>query len=205
VSVTAAGVSEGSALEREILEHARAERWADAATVAILGYGPELLGFLRAASSSNAEAEDVFAELSERLWRKLPEFGWRSTFRSWAYVIARRLLVDRRRQVEARQRREVPWSDVPPPQIAAAIRSTLASTPQRDEARLALVRSLLDDDERALLVLRIERRMRWPEIVRILADVDDDAERIDREAARLRKQFARITARLRKGIAEREE
>jgi len=202
--VTTTGDHPDSALEVEIRAHAEAERWADAATVAILGYGPELLGFLRAAAPSNAEAEEAFAELSERLWRKLPEFAWRSSFRTWAYVIARRLLVDRQRQLQARARREVPWSDVPAPQIAAAIRSTLDSTPWRHDERVAMVRALLDEEERALLVLRVERRMRWPEIVRILADVGDDTERIDREAARLRKQFARIKDRLRRGVADRE-
>lgn len=64
---------------------------------------------------------------------------------------------------------------------------------------MQLVRSLLDEDERTLLVLRIERRMRWPEIARILADTDDERS-IAREAARLRKQFERIKDRLRHGL-----
>lgn len=200
--VAASDHSVGTTLEREIEAHASGQRWADATTVAILGYGQELFGFLLTASESRAEAEDTFADLCERMWRKLPEFAWRSTFRTWAYVIARRLLLDRRRQTHARARREVAWSDVPTAQIAAAVRATIESSARDDEDRMALVRSLLDEDERALLVLRVERRMSWPEIVQILTDAGDDAERIDRESARLRKQFARAKDRLRKGLAD---
>jgi hypothetical protein len=57
-----------------------------------------------------------------------------------------------------------------------------------------------------LLVLRVERRMSWPEIARIVDGERDvggpelgDAE-VAKVAARLRKQFERIKERLRKGL-----
>jgi RNA polymerase sigma-70 factor (ECF subfamily) len=191
-----------SVLEAEIRRHVDAQQWAEATRVAILGYGPELFGFLQATAASRADAEDLFGELSERLWRKLPEFGWRSSFRTWAYTVARHLVCDRRRHNERRRRREVPWSEISVAAIADAVRSTIERSASID-ARMELVRSLLDEDERTLLVLRIERRMRWQDIARIVLDDENDADdpdAIDRTAARLRKQFERIKDRLRRGL-----
>src|SRR3569832_528151 len=34
-------------------------------------------------------AADSFAEFAEGLWRGLPSFAWGSSFRTWAYAIAR--------------------------------------------------------------------------------------------------------------------
>lgn len=193
-------------LEAEIRSHADASRWAEAATSAILGYGPELLGYLGALSESRALAEELFAELCERLWRKLPSFSWRSSFRTWAYAIARHIAADARRSTARRARREVPLSAAPPSAVMAAMRSTIERTAERNDHRLAQVRALLDDEERTLLVLRIERRMAWLDIARVVdTNGDDDAPDVaalERTAARLRKQFERVKERLRKGLVE---
>jgi RNA polymerase sigma-70 factor (ECF subfamily) len=74
--------------------------------MAIRGYGPEILGFLHAVHASETDASDAFAELSEILWRKLPDFGWESTLRTWAYAIARNVSRVLRRNAGRRRRRE---------------------------------------------------------------------------------------------------
>lgn len=184
------------ALESEIRAHADAARWADATTTAIIGYGAELLGFLRATSPSSHDAEDMFSELSERLWRKLPEFEWRSSFRVWAYTIARNLARDRAEQRDTRKRRQLSLSDVPSHALVEAVRSTIERTPAAHDPRLEVLRSLLDDDERAMLLLRVELDMPWVEVARILGE--DDERELRRTAARLRKKFERVKERARR-------
>ena len=63
-------------LEREVRALCERADYATAATTALRGYGPELLGFLHAVHRSETEASDAFADLSEVLWRKLPDFAW---------------------------------------------------------------------------------------------------------------------------------
>ena len=54
-----------------------------------------LRNFIRRRVADPRDAEDilqdVFSALCERVWRKLPEFRWQSSFRTWAYAIARNL------------------------------------------------------------------------------------------------------------------
>lgn len=194
---SAAHGSGPSALEAEIRRHADAGAWADAAKIALLGYGPELLGLLR--SIAFEDAEDLFAELCERLWRALPQFAWRSSFRTWAFTVARHVAIDRGRQRQVRARRELPLSDTFARQIADVVRSTIERTPASADPRLELMRALLDERERMLLELRVVRHLQWAEIAQILEEDDDVA----RATVRLRKQFARIRDRLRRGAAER--
>jgi hypothetical protein len=82
------------ATERASFERTARERWAagDLAAVAelvIRTYGPEVLGYLHAVTRDEADAGEAFAILSEDLWRGLPGFGWRSSLRTWLYVLAR--------------------------------------------------------------------------------------------------------------------
>ncbi|HWB74893.1 MAG TPA: RNA polymerase sigma factor [Nannocystaceae bacterium] len=191
--------TQSSALEDEIRRHAEAERWADAATVAILGYGSELLGFVRATTSTPHDADDLFSELCERLWQRLPQFAWRSSFRTWAYAVARNLARDRMAQRAVRRRHQVPLSDAPHAALVAAVRSTIERTPASADPRLELLRTILDEDERAILVLRVELAMPWTEIATVLGAEGDAA--TTRAAARLRKQFERIKERARRGLA----
>lgn len=199
----AAGASSSSpqygALEDEIRAHAEAQRWADAATAAIVGYGSELLGFVRATTPTPHDAEDLFSELCERLWQRLPQFAWRSSFRTWAYAVARNLARDRGAQRAVRRRHQVPLSDAPHAALVAAVRSTIERTPASADPRLELLRAILDEDERAILILRVELAMPWTEIATVLG-AEGDAD-VARAAARLRKQFERIKERARKGLA----
>src|SRR5256885_15823492 len=63
-----------------------------ATTVALRGYGPEVLGFLAAVAKNEADARDAFSEFSEDLWQGLDKFVGNSSLRTWAYTIARRAL-----------------------------------------------------------------------------------------------------------------
>jgi RNA polymerase sigma-70 factor (ECF subfamily) len=200
---------EREALERDIRALCEAGDHAAASTLAIRRYGPELLGFLHAVHSAETDAGDVFAEVSEILWRKLPAFSWESTLRTWAYGIARNVSRTFRRDAGRRRRRESPAGDSALEEVAATVRTeTLAYLRTQTKTRLQALRDTLSPEDRMLLILRVDRKLAWNELARVLAEADDgsaplgDAD-VAREAARLRKRFQLLKDNLRE-MARRE-
>jgi RNA polymerase sigma-70 factor (ECF subfamily) len=189
---------ERSALELELKALSDAGSHTAAATRAIEGYGGELLGYLCAVAPGHAEAQELFSELCEKLWRALPGFRWTSSFRTWAYVIARNLA----RESHRRQRRAkvVPLDDAKEiAELALAVRTTtMMYMKSETKRRFDELRAALDEDERTLLVLRVDRRMPWRDIARVMADEGDD---VDKLSATLRKRFERVKVRLRLHLA----
>ena len=161
-----------------------------AATLAIEGYGPEILGYLAAISTNINDAGEAFSDFSEDLWRGLPEFRWQSTFRTWAYVLARHAMYRKTRS----KRRLVPLSSAPISQIEQQVREkTLAHLRTEVKDRFAALRQSLSPDDQTLLVLRIDRDMSWDDIATVL----------QKKAPALRKRFERVKERLR-ALAEAE-
>ncbi len=186
-------------LEAEIAARREAGDLAAAATAAIRGYGPEILGYLVAATGREHEAADVFSVFCEDLWRGLPGFSNASTVRTWAYQLARRALY-RRMRVRARRERIAKMVELPDvEELAEQIRTaTLPYLRTQAKVEIVRLREQLDPDERSLLILRVDRRLSWNAIARITSEDDDPTEAdIERNAARLRKRFERIKERLR--------
>lgn len=185
-------------LEREIRAHADAERWDEAATAALQGYGAEILGFLRAVVSDPNEADETFSSLCERVWSGLPGFRFESTFRTWLYGIARNLSREQRRARQRQQRRFANLdSNSAAAQLAAQVRSTTAiHLRSQTKSRLHLIRDGLPPEDRMLLVLRLDRDMAWTDIARVLAEDALDDEEAKRASARLRKRFERVKAKV---------
>jgi RNA polymerase sigma-70 factor (ECF subfamily) len=187
------------ALEQEIRTLAESSGAAPAATRAIEGYGGELLGYLFALARTPDDAEEMFAELCEKLWRALPQFRWDSSFRTWAYAIARNLVREAYRQ--GHRRHVVALADAPEvAERAAAVRTTTVAYMRSDmKRRLEMLREALDEDDRTLLVLRVDRRMAWRDIARVMSDapIEGQLEDLDKLAATLRKRFERVKERLR--------
>jgi len=165
---------------------------ASAASAAVRAFAPELLGFLVAVMRSEADADEGFATVSERLWRSLDTFEWRCTLRTWAYMIARREVERFRkgaRRREAGRERISKRKD-----LIAEAKTTMQS--KRD--RLTLLRDELPPEDRELLVLRVDRALAWEEIA--LGFVEDpqrcSEDELRRVGARLRKQFQLVKDRL---------
>ena len=174
----------------------------DAATLAVKGYGPEIFGFLVAVLHDDVEAGEVFAELAEALWRGLPTFAWESSLRTWSYAIARNLIRTRRRDAARRQRHQPRAGESALDEVAQEVRTqTLAFLRTETKTRLQALRDALPEEDRMLLVLRVDRQLAWNELARVLAEADGDAPLDDaalaREAARLRKRFQLVKDRLR--------
>jgi RNA polymerase sigma-70 factor (ECF subfamily) len=177
-----------------------------AGALAVRSYGPELYGFLLALHASHGDASDCFSQVCEILWRKLPEFTWEHTLRTWAYAIARSVSRTHKRNVGRRLRREAPGEESAIEAVAQAVRTeTLPFLRTEKRDRLQALRDELPEEDRMLLILRVDRRLEWVEIARVLAGDDGlvDDTSLKREAARLRKRFQIVKDRLR-DMAKRE-
>ena len=164
-----------------------------AAAAAVEGYGPEVLGFLIALTESEHDADEVFSQLSEDLWRGLERFEWRSSFRTWMYTLARNAWHRFRRTPHHRPERRAGLSRLS--EVADRVRSqTLPHLRTEVKDRFQEIRRSLDPDDQELLILRIDRQMTWNEIARVLADEDGDPARL---AARYRKRFQALKDQLR--------
>lgn len=164
----------------------------DAATAALLrALGGELLGFLRALTSNPTDADDAFSVLAIGIWRGLPGFAWRSSLRTWSYVLARRSL-GRLRRGQLREELLSRPSAIDRVVADSHVHSLSHLDPVRDG--FADLRGQLDPDDQILLVLRVDRQMPWREAAEVLAEDGEDVERL---TANLRKRFERIKARIR--------
>ncbi len=171
-----------------------------ATTIAIRGYGPELLGYLNAILRDPAAADDVFSGVCEKLWRGLPEFGWESSFRTWAYTVTRNAFVS-----FLRGQRRAPSSpgNASLDAIVAEVRTRTATflrTETKD--KLAEVRDALDPDDQTLLILRIDRKLPWRDVARVFEAEPATEAALDKRAAALRKRLERLKVELRARIAK---
>jgi RNA polymerase sigma-70 factor, ECF subfamily len=159
---------------------------ARAATAAIRGYGPQLLGYLRAVLRDDALAGDAFAELSEALWVGLPAFRRECTVRTYSYKLARRIALDLIHDPYRKRGRGFASGELS--KLVEEVRLSTAPFLRSDaKDGLAELRATLDPDEQTLLVLRIDRGLSWSEAAVVL----------ECEEAALRKRFERLKERLR--------
>ena len=168
-----------------------------AVELAIQGYGEELLRLLAAILRDPERAQDAFGELSEDLVRGLSTFRWESSFRTWAYRLARNICYEFLRSPVARER---PASWIVPDDEIQVERSGTRPWQKTDvKERFRDLRERLELEDRMLLILRVDRRMSWAEIARVLAGPEESKseQALLRKGTALRQQFQRLKARLR--------
>jgi RNA polymerase sigma-70 factor (ECF subfamily) len=195
---------ERKVVESELRTLCDNQSYGDATTLAIRKYGPELLGYLVAVARSEDIAGEVFAVFSEDLWKGLPSFRWQASFRTWAYTLARNALYRFLRD-PARKRERIALSQAPEVnELVEKVRTTtLVYLRTEVKDSVAQLREKLDADEQTLLILRVDRRMAWKEIARVMSESSDpDDATIKRESAALRKRFERIKNSLREMARE---
>lgn len=167
-----------------------------AADLTLRAYGGDILGFLTVRLGDEALAREAFSDFSVDLWKGLKGFGWRCPVRVWAFTLARNA---GHRALQRRQRNgriELPFNsrdDRAGPEVSRTpvyMRTTVKS-------RVRALRAQLSAEERELLVLRIDKRMTWPELATVVAGRELEAAEQKREAARLRKRFQLAKERLR--------
>jgi RNA polymerase sigma-70 factor (ECF subfamily) len=187
-------------LEREVRHLCEQGAQTRAAETAIRGYGPEILGVLVASHRGEQAAEEVFSQWTERLWRGLAAFTWSCSLRTWAYTLARNASISFHRNAHFRDRLHPALPDSEAlSRIALQVRTeTRPYLRTEAKSKLAELRDSLPEEDRTLLVLRIDKQMEWKELARVMlgeeADVSD-AE-LTKESQRLRKRFQLLKDRL---------
>lgn len=186
-------------LERDIRALSEQGEWKQAATVAIEGYGPELLGFVMALLRNETAASDVFSQVCEDLWSGLQGFRWQSSFRTWAYTITRHAA--HRYLRSPHLRRNQPLADDEISKIADQVRSSTMNYLRSEvKEKVALIREQLDPDDQTLLILRVDRNLSWNEVAQVMLGEDEahGPDAISRKSAALRKRFERLKDELRR-------
>lgn len=182
-------------LEEQIGAALDAGDLAAAATITLRGYGPEVLGLLWGILRDETLAEEAFSEFSARLWTTLPKWRRQCGMRTWASLLARRAAIDARRD-RSRRRIEQPLG-YEVSRVAEAVRTgTLPHLRTENRAAIAALRDELPEDDRTLLVLRVDRELSWNDLAIVFLDGESDPDALKREAARLRKRFQLIKERL---------
>jgi len=159
------------------------------ATLAVEAYGGELFGFLVHVIGDPGRAEDVFAQTVEDFWRGLPGFRGRCRVRTWLYELAHHASL---RPPSPSDRAPRAGRAAPPP-LVGAVRTLTVSWRRGDaQDKWREIRGEIAPEDRALLVLRVDRDLAWDEIARVmLGETAEDApaDAVPREAVRLRKRF----------------
>ena len=159
-----------------------------ATTLILDAYGPELYAFAMAITANELHAEDVFAHAAAEVLRQLPSFRWDCSVRAWAYRLVRHAWLRQLRE----PMRHRPLTEAP---YLIERTKTITQTFRRPEVKEALdaIRVDLAPEDQTLLILRVDRRLTWREIARVLAPVDATSdETITRCAVALRKRFDRL-------------
>jgi RNA polymerase sigma-70 factor (ECF subfamily) len=161
-----------------------------AATEAIRGYGPQVLGYLTAVLKDEDDARDVFSQFAEDLWRGLSGFRRECSLRAWAFKIAWHAASRYARDPYRRRHRPIHTTEAS--KIAASVRSTMSTyAPGGRADRLLKLREALDPEEQTLLILRVDKGLSWEDVAQVLS-----TEGTPVASAALRKRFERLKDKL---------
>jgi RNA polymerase sigma-70 factor (ECF subfamily) len=179
-------------LEKVISDHLAAGDHKAAATVALQGLGPQILGYIHANIRDEEAAYDVFGQFSEELWKSIGTFRAESSFKTWAYKLVMHSIGRHRRDPYRRRGQPIQTAEVSA--IAEDLRSKTPPFKRTEiKDKIAQLRDSMDPADQTLLFLRIDQGLSWNEVADV---VSAEGEPVD--AATLRKRFERAKQRLRK-------
>ncbi len=162
---------------------------AAAATEALRGHGPAVLRYLRSMLRDEEAAADACSQFAENLWRGLPSFRGDASLRTWAFRLAHNAALNQRDEAWRRHGRRLATGEAS--RIAEELRTRTAVRVERQRLAVDELRQALNDDERALLALRVDQELSWAEIAGVLSG---EGERV--EPATLMKRYERLKDRL---------
>jgi len=138
-----------------------------AATEAIRALGPEISRYLRSLLRDDDLAADVTAEWAEHVWKGLTSFRWESSLRVWCYQLARNAALKTRDQAWQRRGRRLRTSEASA--LAASIHRSSMMLREDRSAKLDRLRAALGEEERLILVLRLDQKLSCAEIAGVLS------------------------------------
>jgi RNA polymerase sigma-70 factor (ECF subfamily) len=155
-------------VEGEVQARLRAGDAPGAATAAIQGYGPKVLQYLRSLLRDEADAGEAFSRFAERLWAGLPGYRGEASFQTWAFRLARNTAL--KLQDEAWRRQVRPFVTGEATALAEELRTRTVVRLERQRQALDELRRALPEEDRTLLILRVDQRLSWEEIAEVLGD-----------------------------------
>jgi RNA polymerase sigma-70 factor (ECF subfamily) len=160
-----------------------------AATAAIRTLGPRVLGYLRSLLRDEAEAAEAFSAFCEALWISLPGFRGDASLQTWAFRLARNTALSMRG--EAWRRRVRPLETREAADLAEEVRTRSCRRVEWQRRALDRLRVALPEEDRTLLILRVDQGLAWDEIAVILGGPDGPV-----RANSLAKRYERVTRKL---------
>jgi RNA polymerase sigma-70 factor (ECF subfamily) len=181
-----------AAIERDIASRLARGDLDGAATVGLRGYGPAIVGYFTLMTGGEEAAYEAFAQFGEELWKSIGSYRGESSFKTWAYALAYRVVIhlrrDKARRPSPRRLRTTEMS-----KIAAEVWSTALDYQKvATKDRLDRIRERLDPDEQTLITLRFDRDFSWSEVAEVLSQPDQPI-----DEATVRKRFSRLRRKLR--------
>ena len=176
-------------LDRLVRERLATDGPDGAATALIEALGPAILRYLRSMLRVEEDAADAFSQWSENVWTGLPSFRGESSLKTWGYRLAWNAAQNLRN--EAWRKRGQRLATGQASALAMSIQTKSVVVVERQRQALEELRAALSDEDRSLLVLRLDQQLPWNEVAEVLAA---EGKRI--EPATLMKRFERVKARL---------
>jgi RNA polymerase sigma-70 factor, ECF subfamily len=170
----------------------------------------EIMRLIASLLHNPERAKDAFSLFCEMLLKGLPGFRWESSFRTWAYRLARNACYQLQ---HAPSGRELPVASSAFPEQALGLRSDTRPWQRTSvKERFRALRDSLEPEERMLLMLRVDQQLPWNEVAQIMWDSDEPptGEALARKATALRQHFQRVKTHLRtlaieQGLIEQDE
>jgi RNA polymerase sigma-70 factor (ECF subfamily) len=176
-------------LELSIRERLEAGDEAGAATAVIEALGPSILRYLRSMLRVEGDADDAFSQWSENVWIGLPAFRGQASLKTWGYRLAWNAAQNLRN--EAWRRRGQRLATGQASALAQSIRTRSVVVVERQRRALDELREALSEEDRSLLILRLDQQLSWNEVAEVMAT---DGNPVD--PATLMKRFERVKTKL---------
>ncbi len=152
--------------------------------------GPSIYGLLMTILRKREEAaEEAFSLFAENLWRYASSFRGDGSLEAWVYALARNAAVTVTRDGWRRRGRRLATREIE--KLAEDVRTRSGLRRERQGSVLDELRDTLDLDEQVLLALRLDEKLPWEDVARVMSS---DGARVDSQA--VRKRFERLKVRL---------
>ena len=160
-----------------------------AASEAIRGLGPKVLGYLRSILRDDEDAADAFSHFAEDLWRGIGGFRGEASFKTWAYKLAWCAAMHVRSDAWKRLGRRLETGEAS--RLADEVRTKSVVRDERQRRTLDRLREALSAEEQTLLFLRLDQQLDWNEVAEVLSAGGTAV-----EPTALRKRYERLKERL---------
>ena len=152
--------------------------------------GPSVYGLLMTLLRKREDAaEEAFSLFAENLWRYAPTYRGDGSLEAWVYALARNAAVTVTRDGWRKKGRRLATREAE--KLAEDVRTRSALRRERQASVLEQLRDTLDLDEQLLLALRLDEKLSWEDVARVMSS---DGPQVDSQA--VRKRFERLKVRL---------